>query len=250
MFRTTSGDSLLNMFLLAWDARELPFTPHWWNLPQFYPIPGTMAFSEHLLGLSLIATPIIATTGNVLLAYNAAFFLSFPLCAIGAHLLTYQITRRHDLALVAGLAYGFAPYRMAQFSHVQVLSSYWMPFSLLGLHLFVQQPRLAIPRAVRRGLVSAGARLRLLPVLSLGAGRPVADLVRASAGIRWADFGRLLLAWGIAIAALVPVAYGYLKYQTRVRTAPLARRDPGVQRRRRQRADGVGRTCGCGDGCR
>jgi len=135
------GDSLLNMFLLAWDARELPFTSHWWNLPQFYPIPGTMAFSEHLLGLSLIATPIIATTGNVLLAYNAAFFLSFPLCAIGAHLLTYQITRRHDLAIVAGLAYGFAPYRMAQFSHVQVLSSYWMPFSLLGLHLFVQQPR-------------------------------------------------------------------------------------------------------------
>ena len=61
------GDSLLNMFLLAWDARELPFTAHWWNLPQFYPIPGTMAFSEHLLGLSVITTPIIAATGNVLL---------------------------------------------------------------------------------------------------------------------------------------------------------------------------------------
>jgi len=46
------GDSLLNMFLLAWDARVVPFTPHWWNLPQFYPIPGVMAFSEHLLGLA------------------------------------------------------------------------------------------------------------------------------------------------------------------------------------------------------
>ena len=173
-----------------------------------------MAFSEHLLGLSLIATPIIATTGNVLLAYNAAFFLSFPLCAIGAHLLTYQITRRHDLALVAGLAYGFAPYRMAQFSHVQVLSSYWMPFSLLGLHLFVQQPRLAIPRAVRRGLVSAGARLRLLPVLPLGAGRPVAVVVRR----RPHPLGRLRpAAAGLGRSPSphwCPVAYGYLKYQT------------------------------------
>ena len=207
------GDSLLNMFLLAWDARELPFTPHWWNLPQFYPIPGTMAFSEHLLGLSLIATPIIATTGNVLLAYNAAFFLSFPLCAIGAHLLTYQITRRHDLAIVAGLAYGFAPYRMAQFSHIQVLSSYWMPFSLLGLHLFVQQPRrryLALfAGAWYLQALACGYYLFYLSVLVglwllwFGVGR-----------IRWADFGRLLLAWGIAIVALVPVAYGYLKYQT------------------------------------
>ena len=26
-------------------------------------------------------------------------------------------------------------------AHVQLLSSYWMPFSLLGLHCFVQHPR-------------------------------------------------------------------------------------------------------------
>ncbi|MDQ3421142.1 MAG: hypothetical protein M3541_20620 [Acidobacteriota bacterium] len=40
------GDPLLNVFLLAWNARELPFTERWWNLPQFHPAPGTMAFSE------------------------------------------------------------------------------------------------------------------------------------------------------------------------------------------------------------
>ena len=137
-----------------------------------------MAFSEHLLGLSLIATPIILTTGNALLAYNVAFFLSFPLCALGAHVLVYQITRRHDVALVAGIAYGFAPYRMAQFAHVQVLSSYWIPLALLGLHLFVQRPRGAGLALFAVVLVLPGARLRLLPVLSVGAGRPVADLVR------------------------------------------------------------------------
>ena len=30
---------------------------------------------------------------------------------------------------------------MAQFAHVQVLSSYWMPFALLGLHRFIETPR-------------------------------------------------------------------------------------------------------------
>jgi hypothetical protein len=206
------GDSLLNMFLLAWNAHGVPFTTHWWNLPQFYPIPGVMAFSEHLLGLSLIATPIILTSGNVVLAYNAAFFLSFPLCAIGAHLLGYQLTRRHDLALIAGLAYGFAPYRMAQFAHVQVLSSYWMPFSLLGLHLFVQEPRwrylVLFAGAWYLQALACGYYLFYLSVL-VG----LWLLWFAIGRIRWSDFGRLLIAWAVAMAALVPVAMGYFKYQ-------------------------------------
>ena len=58
--------------------REVPFTPHWWNLPQFFPIPGAMAFSEHLLGLSLIATPVIWATGNALLGRLEARGRRFP----------------------------------------------------------------------------------------------------------------------------------------------------------------------------
>lgn len=205
------GDSLLNMFILAWDARQVPFLPHWWQLPQFFPIPGAMAFSEHLLGLSIITTPIILVTGNVVLAYNAAFFLSFPLCAIGAHLLTYQISKRHDLALVAGLAYGFAPYRMAQFAHVQVLSSYWIPFALLGLHLFVQTPRwryLALfAVAWYCQALACGYYLFYLSTL-VG----LWLLWFAVGRIRWADFGRLMIAWGVAILAFLPIAIGYLNY--------------------------------------
>ena len=206
------GDSLLNMFLLAWNAREVPFSAGWWNLPQFFPAPGVMAFSEHLLGLSLIGTPVIVATGNVLLAYNVAFFLSFPLCAVGAHLLTWQLTRRHDLALVAGLAYAFAPYRMAQLAHIQVLSSYWMPFSLLGLHLFAAEPRWR-HAALFAGswylqALACGYYLFYLSVL-VGLWLVWFALAR----IRWQDMAKLLAGWGVAIAALIPVALGYVKYQ-------------------------------------
>jgi hypothetical protein len=206
------GDSLLNTFILAWDARTVPFTSHWWNLPQFFPIPGAMAFSEHLLGLALIAAPVIWTTGNPLLGYNVAFFLSFPLCAIGAHLLTHQITRRHDLALVAGLAYGFAPYRMAQFAHIQVLSSYWMPFALLGLHKFIETPRwrylVLFAVSWYFQALACGYYLFYLSVL-IG----LWLLWFAVGRIRWVDFGRLMIAWGVAILALLPIALGYLKHQ-------------------------------------
>ena len=135
------GDPLLNTWLMSWNARVLPLTAAWWNTPQFFPIEGTMAFSEHLLGLSIITTPVILLSGNPLLGYNAAFFLSFVLGALSAYFLTWSISRRHDCSFVAGLAFGFAPYRMAQLAHVPVLSAYWMPLALAGLHLYFQDRR-------------------------------------------------------------------------------------------------------------
>src|SRR5258706_14477223 len=90
------GDPLLNTWILAWDARVVPLTTGWWNGPQFYPMPGTMAFSEHLLGLTVFTTPIILVSGDPLLAYNVVFFLSFVLSGLSAYFLAFTISRRHD----------------------------------------------------------------------------------------------------------------------------------------------------------
>jgi hypothetical protein len=206
------GDSLLNTFLLAWNARILPLSEEWWHLPQFYPVQGATAFSEHLLGLSVLTTPVIWATGNALLGYNVAFFLSFPLCALAAHALCYELTRRHDISLIAGIAYGFAPYRMSQLSHVQVLSAYWIPLALLGLHLFLRrgQWRWAVLFAVSWWLQSL-ANGYLLFFLSVLVGLWLIWFVVARR--RWADLGRILVIWSVAALAFAPVAYGYLKWQ-------------------------------------
>jgi hypothetical protein len=206
------GDPLLNTFLLSWNARVLPLTERWWNLPQFYPIPGVTAYSEHLLGLSVIATPVIALTGEPLLAYNVAFFLSFPLCALAAHWLCYVLTRRHDLGIVAGLAFGFAPYRMSQLAHVQVLSAYWMPLALAGLHLYFQRRRpwhLALfAGAWLLQALTCGYYLFYLSVL-VG----LWLLWFAVGRERWTDIARVLAAWAVAAAAMAPIAYGYFTHQ-------------------------------------
>jgi hypothetical protein len=205
------GDSLLNMFLLAWDARVVPFTERWWNLPQFFPTPGVMAFSEHLLGLSAITTPVILSTGNALLAYNVAFFLSFPLCALAAHLLGYELTRRHDAALIAGLAYGFAPYRMSQFAHVQVLSAYWIPLSLLGMHLCLRRRewRWAVLFGVSWWMQALSCGYYLFYLSALVGLWLLWFAVRREA---WPALARLGTAWVVAGLALLPVALGYLRY--------------------------------------
>jgi hypothetical protein len=208
------GDSLLNTFLLAWNSRVVPFTAEWWNLPQFYPTEGVTAFSEHLLGLSVIATPVIWVTDNALLGYNAAFFLSFLFCALGAHALCYELTRRHDISIVAGIAYGFSPYRMSQLSHVQVLSAYWIPLTLLGLHAFLRrgQWRWAVLFAVSWWLQSL-ANGYLLFFLSVLIGLWLIWFVVARR--RWKDLAKILVAWCAAALAFAPVAVGYLKWQGR-----------------------------------
>ncbi len=206
------GDPLLNTWILSWDARVLPLTHAWWKGAQFYPVEGTLAFSEHLLGLTIITTPVILLTGNPLVAYNVAFFLTFVLSALSAYYLAFTISRRHDCAFLAGLAFAFAPYRMAQFAHVQVLSAYWMPVALAALHRYFADLRtrwlVLFGVAWVMQALACGYYLFYLSVL-IGLWLPWFVPGRSS----WRALLRLAVAWAIAAAALTPVIYGYWKYQ-------------------------------------
>lgn len=136
-----AGDPALNTWILWWNTQATPFSTAWWNAPAFYPAPGVLSFSENLLGLSLIATPLQWLGAGPQAAYNLVFFLTFPLSAIGAYLLVYELSKRHDAAFIAGLLFGFAPYRIAHLPQIQSLASFPMPFALLGLHRYLRDPR-------------------------------------------------------------------------------------------------------------
>ncbi|HTG99897.1 MAG TPA: discoidin domain-containing protein [Vicinamibacterales bacterium] len=205
------GDPLLNTWILAWNARVLPLTASWWNGPQFYPVTGTLAFSEHLLGLTIFTTPIIWLTGEPLVAHNVAFFLSFVLSALAAYFLAYTISRRHDCAFLAGVAFAFAPYRMAQFAHVQVLSAYWMPVALAALHRYFENRRLhwLVVFAVAWFLqaLACGYYLFYLSVL-IG----LWLLWFAKGPDRTRALAYVAISWAIVTAMLAPVLYGYWRF--------------------------------------
>jgi hypothetical protein len=206
------GDPLLNTWIMSWNARVLPLTTAWWNAAQFFPAQGATAFSEHLLGLSVLTTPVIWVSGNPLLAYNLAFFFSFVLCALSAYALTLRIAGRHDTALVAGLAFGFAPYRMSQLAHVQVLSAYWMPLALLGLHGYFEDHRSRWLWLFAAGwlmqALTCGYYLFYLSVLV------ALWLVWFAAGREpWRRVAGVVLAWAAAALVMTPVLYGYWTIQ-------------------------------------
>ena len=135
------GDPLLNTWILWWSAETLPLTARWWNAPMFWPMSGALALSEHMLGLSLVASPLQWLGASPMTAYNVLFLLSFPLCAMAAHALGYTLTRRHDSAAIAGVVFAFNPYRTSQLAHLQILWVFWMPLALMALHRFAHDGR-------------------------------------------------------------------------------------------------------------
>lgn len=138
------GDALLNMWILAWGFEALPGlltgSLSWtafWNAPMFHPEPLALALSEHLLAQVMQGAPIYWLTGNIVLTYNLLFLSTYILSALGTYLLVRDLTGDWRAGLISGLAFGFLPYRVAQISHLQVLSTQWMPLALWGLHRFI-----------------------------------------------------------------------------------------------------------------
>jgi hypothetical protein len=128
------GDPLLSTWTLWWNASRLPLTEAWWNGPIFYPAPNALTLSDHRIGIGLISTPAIWLGWSPMAAHNLAFLASFVLCAFAGYALAFGLTRRHGAAFLAGLVFGFNPFRAGHLPHLELLCSYWLPVALLALH--------------------------------------------------------------------------------------------------------------------
>ena len=227
-----TGDPLLTAAILQWNAQHVPWTDPWWQFPIYHPTRDTLVFSEHLLGLSVIAAPIAWLTGNPLAAYNLTALLTFPLCGMAMFALVYSLTRSVSGAFLAGLAYAFAPYRISNLPHIQMLASFWAPLALVGLHRFIDSPSAGPPArsSSSRGSGSAAGglaqRWRWLALFgacwALQAAANWYTLVLFSVFValwilwfvivprRWRTLAMIAAAAALAALPLAPIVYKYL----------------------------------------
>ena len=203
-----AGDPLLTAAILKWNATHLPLTDAWYQFPIFYPTRDTLTFSEHLLGLSVIASPLYWLIGDIVITYNLVLLLTFPLCGIAMYALVVRLTGSEAGAFIAGLAFAFAPYRISQLPHIQMLATFWAPLALLGLHVYLQSGR-------RRWLALYGAGWALqgaangyaLVMFSILVGLWVLWFVVMSG--KWHALLMIGLASLAAFVPLAPVLYTY-----------------------------------------
>ena len=144
------GDSVLVMWILSWDCEQLfrilggdlSRVATFFDGNVFYPAPLTLAYSDHLFAQAIQIFPVWLASGNPILSYNILFLSTFVLSGLGTYLLVRELTGNATAAFVAGCLYAFAPYRLPQSSHLQVLSAQWMPFVLYGFTRYFNSGRL------------------------------------------------------------------------------------------------------------
>ena len=137
------GDARLIIWTLAWDNHAVLNALPLFDANVFYPAQRSLAFNEHLFGVSLFTLPIYAVTGNAVLAYNALWILSFVLNGVAMHALLRRYTGRELAAFAGALVYTFSFYKMLHaHGHLHLVWTWLLPLSLLALHRWNDRPSL------------------------------------------------------------------------------------------------------------
>ena len=225
------GDPLAESWQLAWGGHALAHQPlHLFQSNQFWPFDDTLAFSDALVGYAP-AGLFGSGPHAAVFRYDLVFMLAYALAFVGAYLLARELGLGWGGAAVAGAAFAFAPFRLEQDGHMQVISSGGIP---LALALGVRGYRLRRPGWVIAG--SAVAAWQLSIGFSLGL--PFAYLLAAAGvvgAIVWFRSSRPPLDRGLLVAtvagALLFAAAGFALSRPYLRVAdahPAARRTPAV----------------------
>jgi hypothetical protein len=134
------GDPYLVSWIMWWDYHQTFAHPlQLFHANIFYPYPYTLAFSEHMYGISLLFFPLYAAGLAPLTVHAIAIFVGYALCGYGAFRLARTLTGSHTTAWVAGIAFAFAPFRLDQLSQLPYLFTVWIPLSLEAFILFARQ---------------------------------------------------------------------------------------------------------------
>lgn len=127
------GDPLLNAYILDWVQFALVHQVYeFFQATIFWPNADALAYGEHLLVPAVLAAPFRIFTGSAVAIHNLAVVQAYFFCALAAHALGFHFFRRIGPALVAGLVYGFARYRIGQSGHVQLIHGEFLPLMVLA----------------------------------------------------------------------------------------------------------------------
>jgi hypothetical protein len=193
------GDPLAQAYQMAWDGHALVHQPlHFFDANQFWPFGDTLAFSDALIGYAPLA---VFGSGPhaALVRYDLLFLFAYAVAFVGAYLLGRELGLGPGGAAIVGAAFAFAPFRLEQDGHMQVISSGGIP---LALALGVRGYRRRRPGWVIAAWVVATWQL----LLGFTLGLPFAYLLvllYLIAGVVWWRRGRPPISRGLAVATVV-----------------------------------------------
>ena len=133
------GDPYLHSWVMWWDYHQTFTDPlRLFHANIFYPLPYSLAFTEHDYGIALIFFPLYAIGLRPLTVLSIASFLGFAFSGYGAFRLTRTLTGSSGAAWIAGIAFAFAPFRFQVLAQITYVFAGWIPLLLEALVLFAR----------------------------------------------------------------------------------------------------------------
>jgi hypothetical protein len=127
------GDPLLQAWQVAWGGHALLNHPlNLWYSNTFYPESYSYVYSDTLLGYAP-AGWFGSGVEAAIVRYNLLYVLLHALAFIGAYALVRQLGAGRLAGAVAGVAWAFAPWRLAHAGHLNILSIGGIALSLAML---------------------------------------------------------------------------------------------------------------------
>jgi hypothetical protein len=127
-------DPLLTTWIVSWIGHALLEQPlDLFQANRLWPEEDSLAFTDALLGYAPAGLVAARGEGAAVVVYNLLFLFAYALAFLGAYLLAREIGVGRLAALAAGVAYAYAPYRLAQDGHLHVISSGGIPLALFLL---------------------------------------------------------------------------------------------------------------------
>jgi hypothetical protein len=116
------GDSLDTVYFMAWNARQAFADPlHLFDANILHPHRAAMTLAGHRILPGILAAPIIAVTGNPILAYNAVLALAYLLAAMAGRRLATVLGVDPAGAWTAGALYAFNTYQVNEAPRADLL---------------------------------------------------------------------------------------------------------------------------------
>jgi hypothetical protein len=203
------GDPLAEAWQPAWGGHALLNQPlHFFDANRFWPINDSLAFGDALIGYA--PTGIIGSGPHAaMIRYDLLFLFAYAFAFFGAYVLARELGLGLAGAAVAGAAYAFAPFRLEQDGHMQVISSGGIP---LAIAFAVRGVRLRNPWWLIAAWVVAWWQVSLGFVLGLPFAYGIAAAVLV-AGIVWLVRGRppvprrMWIAWAAGTVFFLAATY-------------------------------------------
>lgn len=114
----------------------------YFNSNQFFPLPFSLAYSEHLFMPSLIFAPIYWLSKDLVFSVNYYGILTFVFTFVSSFYCLNFFVRNKLASLVGAFVFTFNPVTFAQFfgHHLQLMNKFFIPPLFLFAYLYIKNP--------------------------------------------------------------------------------------------------------------